>query len=72
MGYNPQGSLREHNKYHGYTYVRGTPNCPLTVTSACFAWFIGLSPSNCISKGASSPNLTSWCLFTSHLEDHPI
>ena len=20
---------REINKYHGYTYVRGTPNCPL-------------------------------------------
>ena len=20
---------RKHNKYHGYTYVRGTPNCPL-------------------------------------------
>ena len=31
MGSNPQESLEntEHNRYHGYTYVRGTPNCPL-------------------------------------------
>ena len=24
---------REHNKYHGYTYVTGTPNCPLNLTT---------------------------------------
>ena len=25
------GIPREHDKYHGYTYVRGTPKCPLKV-----------------------------------------
>ena len=29
MGYNSQESLQKQNIYHGYTYVRGTPNCPL-------------------------------------------
>ena len=29
----PKNPKVEHNKYHGYT-VRGTPNCPLTVTVA--------------------------------------
>ena len=29
MGYYPQESLYKPYKYHGYTYVRGTPNCPL-------------------------------------------
>ena len=31
MGYNLKSPRipREHNRYHGYTYVSGTPNCPL-------------------------------------------
>ena len=39
MGYNSQGSLQKHNKYHGYTYVRGAPNCPLNVLFVhLFCW----------------------------------
>ena len=29
VGYKSPRNPGEHHKYHGYTYVRGTPNCPL-------------------------------------------
>ena len=35
MGYYSQESLYKPYKYHGYTNVRGTPNCPLKMSGIC-------------------------------------